>query len=267
MVNLMVLYPILENFKSMEETIIQDLIRIPRPKGSTNLARSGLRKELYSLLLKHYMDGSFPYQGYTVSPIELSELYSIPQPTVEKEIRNGISHNIFSGDVDLVEALQKERSQSLSNILYRIGDSDFRTQRLLRYLGSQVLGAKYPDPLLVKELNASISNQTKLSEVQLKALSQIHQFLQEIPREVIPIGEQEPELTREEILQEIANQPMNLKALEEHIQGTPNLHPIKEKDARNPLAQSLNKEANHSYKTLKDQEKAKPVSAPTIMPK
>jgi len=214
--------------------------RIPRPKGATNLARSGLFKPLQDLIISKYIQGNFPYPGIFVSMVTLAELYQVPLKPLQSAIQSGLQENLIGEGVDAVKALEKARSQALSNTLSRIGESDLLLRSILHKLSNLVLVSRSPHPLYVKELNSSISTQIKLTETQLKAIAQIQSFLDAIPQDG---NLDEPILSREEALEILSNQELDLTALEAYTQGTPNLRPNAAEDGTPRL--TYNRDASH----------------------
>lgn len=215
--------------------------RIPRPKGITNMARTGSRNVLYDTMVKNYLRGNIP-EAATMSAHEFALLYNIPEHMVLARIKDGLSSELIQ-DNNLVQDLEKERLKILSSSLFRLGDSDLQLNRLLAYLGRRILGSPGAPAFLIKELNGAIGTQVRLTETSLKAITILNQALSTI----VPTAQEdkkEEHLTKIQILQELER--LAGPNLDHYLEGTPDLAPHNLGSRRIAKAQSSNP-AVHEY--------------------
>ena len=144
--------------------------RIPRPKGVTIKAKEGNTKEVYNLCSEAFTRGLFPYNQKALSIYKFASQYNIPEAIIEAHIKDGLAHSLISDDGNLVEQIEKERLKLFSSSLFRLGNSDRQLNSLLEYLANRVLGNPTAHPLLLKEMNSSLTTQVKLTETSLKAI-------------------------------------------------------------------------------------------------
>jgi len=241
--------------------IEQEVIRIPRPLGTTNLAITGLNEALEDRIIESYLRGSFPFEGVGIDLYSFSSLYGVPLKKLKARIHSQIGVGLQDGEKDLYKALEKERLRMLDGVIGRIGDSDFETLRILRKLTSLVLPSRDPNPLLVKEINSAIGNQIRLSETQLKAIAQISEALSHS----ISTEPEERTLTRTEILERIEGIKANPKELEPYLEDVPMLDPIPE-ETRLIKKSNYNREATHDYQKLEDLERIPTIDDIPISP-
>lgn len=195
--------------------------RIPRPKGITNSARTGTRNQTYDKMIGSYLKGNIP-NAIALSAYEFGLLYNIPDQMIQARVKDGLVSGLIQ-DNNLIESLEAERLKLLSSSLHRLGNSDFQLERLLAYLAKRILLSPGAPADLIKELNAAIGTQVRLTETSFKGITILNQALASVIQEA-PTKAAETQLTREEILAEI--EAMKLEPhLETYLEGTPNLKP------------------------------------------
>jgi len=225
------------------EKIISEKRRIPRPRGVTQAVIADNPKAAQKKLITAYLAGTFPFQGsVTLAPEQFSELYNIPIRAIHLRIKDGLVENMLDG-TDLAKTLEDQRLKSFNRALFRIGVSDHHLDRLTRKLAGPVLESPRPHPMMVKEFNAAIGNQIRLTETELKTIVLMNQALTTVDPGAQ--GDKEDEITRAEILDEMDKLKADPKLLAHYVEGTPELAPAgldKSKKRRN-----YNKEANHDW--------------------
>jgi hypothetical protein len=232
------------------------MMRLPRPIGCTFLALKGETEELYKKLSRSFLQGTFPYQMMNLSMERFSLFFRVPLRAVHVCLKEGMQEETLLGGGDLRQALQDIRIRMLDSSLFQYGDSTAKLSRLVRYLEDRVYRSRTTDPELIRELNVALSSSFKGIESSSKVLKLLNDALAIVPEEV---QDQNDTLNRVQIL-EILNgipnnqlpasttasteesassgtprkkaksplPPLNLAELSKHIEGTPNLEPIKE---------------------------------------
>lgn len=202
---------------------MKDLTRIPRPRGVTLKSKEGRTKEVYDNICQAFVRGLFPFGQTQLSIYKFASLYKVPVKVIESHVKDGLAHNLITDEGDLAGKLEAERLKLLSSNLFRIGNSDRLLNNFLTYLSGRVLDNPTAHPLLLKEMNSSITSQIKLTETGLKAIQMLNEALSTVDPEAVSVDEV---LTREEILAEMASLKLNPEALARHLEGTPNITPL-----------------------------------------
>jgi hypothetical protein len=237
----------------------KEVVRVPRPRGATVLSRTGQYQELENRIIESYLVGDFPYGRSSISYLEFSQLYGVNVNRVKKALKDGVGSSLLlSGDIGNV--LEEERIRNLSQSLFRIGTSDRVASQLMGYLAHRVLADRFADPNLVKEMNAAMGNQIRLTEAQLKAVALIHQILNTLPQEAQEV-EQET-MSREEIMKYLEASP---PALPELPEGSPQLRAIPEATVLQQSRYAKEPEI-HEFAALKELPIPSPKKVISILP-
>jgi hypothetical protein len=238
-------------------------IRIPRPLGTTNLAKSGLIDILEERIIDSFFVGMFPYRGQGLDLYSFSSLYGVNLKRLKGRISQQLQEDLLEGSSDLRSVLETRRLGMLGGVISRLGRADFETERVLRFLGARVYGSGNPDPMLLKEINSAITNQIRLTESELKGIALLNQSLDSIP---VDVSEGESQLTQTQILERLAQIERDPSLLLREIEGTPDLDPIPVERGRN-LKENYNKLASHDYQKLPDLDEAPEIEDIPILPR
>jgi hypothetical protein len=210
----------------MKHTENIDNLRIPRPKGFTNVCRTGENKVIYDTAVKHYLQGAWP-QAVALSHVEFSRLLNIPMNSVTSRIKDGLASELLQGK-DLKATLEEERLKLLSSTLFGLGNSDAESQRLAAYLTSRIYNNPKSWPDLIKELNTVIGTQVRLSETKMKMIDMLTKVLETAPQEVEELAPEDKPLDRDEILTYL-DKSFNPSELagghQKYLEGTPDIAP------------------------------------------
>lgn len=238
-------------------------IRIPRPQGVTNLAKSGLIDILEERVIDSFFIGTFPFGGQGLDLYSFSSLYNVGLKKLKGRITQQLQEDLLDGSSDLRKTLEDRRIQMLGGVISRMGRADFETERVLRFLGSKVYGAGNPDPFLLKEINSAITNQIRLTESELKAIALLNQSLDSIPVEA---ESEEVHLTQSQILERISEIKYDPTLIAQEVEGTPELDPIPLEKSKIPK-ENYNRLASHDYQKLPDLEEAPEIEDIPILPR
>lgn len=260
-----------------------EIKRIPRPLGITLKAMEGKREEVYEIISRKFLQGTFPHNMGNLNMERFSLLYKVPLAALQKVVKDGIQEETLFGGQEVREVLEGSRSRLLDSSLYQYGNSTARLHRLQNYLEGRIYRSQSSEPALIRELNTAIASSFKGIDSASRILSLINDALSIVPEN----QNQEGELSPVQILEILQNQeapqspksqespnnlhlpphlPQNLdvEGMLEVVKETPSLEPIKSSKSISlvPLA-----DPNGDYDKAKELEEAPIPEALTINPR